>query len=210
MKASESKHNLRPRISLLSLLLITAVVAFALTNARLSQENKALRSEVTDYRAELGKLDDNSTEYFNVIRIETEETPIHREWKWRLQAPAGSNLLLTISDGPVPLTGYSKPSFSTSLVPEMEHVFHVVAKWNEANGTWHAQLGWRREDGRVHKRVWEAHFDWRSSDRIDVIEGVNYKTKPLPIDRPSLLARVRYGDVAVDPAPGFMLWIEPQ
>lgn len=214
VEALESKLKLRPRISLLSLLLITAAVAFALTNARVSRENKALRSELTGYRAELGVLDDSCTECFNVIRIETEETPTHREWKWRLQAPAGSNLFLTISDGPVPLmgphTGYSIHGLSIPLVPEMEHVFHVVATRNEATGTWHAELGWRREDGRVHKRVWEARFDWGNSDRIDVLEGVNYKTKQLPIDRPSVLARVRQGDVAVDPAPGFILWIEPQ
>lgn len=205
----------RPRFSLLRLLLVMALVALALTVAKVTLENQALRRELAGYRAELGVLDDSFPEHFNAVRIETEETPSRREWKWRLRPPAGSNYDLMAADGQIPLTGYLPPSFSMPLEPEMEYLVHVVAVRDEATGLWHVELGWRRDDGRVHQRVWDAKIDGEKAespggDDFGVLEGVEYRTQSLPIARRSVVARIRHGHGTRTTAPGIMLWVEPK
>ncbi len=210
-----SRTKQHPRFSLLSLVIVVAGVALALTILKLSRENQALRTELAGYHAELGVLDDRFPDRFTAIRVQTEDTLIRRTWKWRLRPPPGSNAYLSMAAGPIPLTGHLPPQFSIPLLPEQEHVVDVVAALDSPTGLWRVALSWRRDDGRVHTQVWEVDIDWGKGARpggadIDVLEGVSFRTQFLPTAQRTVVARVRDPATTSTQAPGFMLWVGPK
>lgn len=208
MDPADPTPKRRPRVSLLSLFLLIALVSTSIMTIQLWREVGPLRAEVSAYRAELGLLDDDLPELFSAIRLVTDDIPGRREWAWRFRPPANSNYQLKVAEGLIPLDEFPLPSLGIPLLPELEHVVRVVASEDAATGVWTVSLGWRREDGRVHQNVLKQRLDW-GDEEIDVLFGVNFVTNHLPIDRPSVLAKIRSERVDPDPAPGVMLWVDP-
>ncbi len=83
----------RPRFSLLTLLLLTTVVAMSVALWQLGSEVVPLREEVRQLRAEVGKLSVFDDEKIYAIQLKTEEKNV---WWWRIYLPPGKFFLSKI------------------------------------------------------------------------------------------------------------------
>jgi len=99
----------RPRISILNALLLTTIVAMAITIVQLWREVGPLRKEVRGQRAELGYLtvDDPANAY--AISV---DSPGEKKWKWRLYLPAGRQHFLHCYTGNLPSSPYFDRAFN--------------------------------------------------------------------------------------------------
>ncbi|MEO0532228.1 MAG: hypothetical protein AAF266_16910 [Planctomycetota bacterium] len=86
MEACESKPKRRPRVSLLSLFLLTALVATSVTTGTLWREIRPLRSEVLRLRVETGQLTVDDPAKLHALAIDTMDEDT---WKWRVYLPEG-------------------------------------------------------------------------------------------------------------------------
>lgn len=87
MESPDPKLRLRPRISLLSLLLLTALVACGIVIAIQTRELGPLRQEVTRLRIETGQLTIIDPEKIYITRLESSD---ELTWKWRVYLPTGT------------------------------------------------------------------------------------------------------------------------
>lgn len=99
---SEARTNRRPRVSLLSLLLLTALTVTSLTTVVLWQEVSPLRSEVRRLRLEAGVLRVEDRKLVHAIGAETYVT---KAWKWRVWVPAGRRVAVHVAAQGIPMTG---------------------------------------------------------------------------------------------------------
>lgn len=81
----QSQHK-RARFSILTLLLITAIVALVLTVVQLYRDLSPLRTEVQQLREETGQLAISDPAALQAIGVETYSD---WAWKWRIWIPAG-------------------------------------------------------------------------------------------------------------------------
>jgi hypothetical protein len=91
------------RFSLLTLMLVTAIVALSITVATLYREIGPLREEVARLRNEVGELNIDDPTKLHAIRIDTDS---ELEWKWRIWVPGGASYRLRGYGGQVPKEGY--------------------------------------------------------------------------------------------------------
>ena len=102
------EKSLRPRFSLLALLLLVSVAAFATVVWRQHHELRALRGEIQSLRQQLGLLTIDDPEM--VYGVEVKEPGGYR-WRWRIYLPGGRDFWLHMAHT-VPAEGL--PSFSNS------------------------------------------------------------------------------------------------
>jgi len=89
----------RPRISLLTALLLTAIVALAIVVAQLWHKVDPLQSEVRRLRAEVGYLSiDDPTKAYGIAVASSEENT----WRWRIHLPPGTKYVLHEWSGHLP------------------------------------------------------------------------------------------------------------
>jgi hypothetical protein len=101
MESPDPKPRLRPRISLLSLLMLTALAACAIVIVMQLWEIGPLRSEVRRLRDELGYLHVPYNERHKVHAIAlVSEKP--REWRYRISVPESPKYQLRIRSGAMP------------------------------------------------------------------------------------------------------------
>ena len=93
---SEPRPRRRPRLSLLSLLLLVAVAATSLMSVQLWREVGPLRVEVRRLRNETGQLTVVDPEKIYAVAIATMD---ENTWKWRVHLPAGHNYRLVTNVG---------------------------------------------------------------------------------------------------------------
>lgn len=86
MDPADPKPKRRPRVSLLSLFLLTALVATSITTVMLWREVGPLRSEVSRLRVETGQLTVTDPKRIYAVAIDTMEPD---SWKWRVYWPPG-------------------------------------------------------------------------------------------------------------------------
>lgn len=116
MDQPDRKPKRRPRVSLLSLFLLTALVATSVTTAMLWWEVEPLRSEVARLRVETGQLTIEDPEKLYAVSIDTIERDT---WKWRVYLPGKQDF-----------------QFETSLRRIAGRAFEMSrARWFEACGT---------------------------------------------------------------------------
>lgn len=89
----------RPRVSLLTALLLTTIVAMGIVIAMLWQEVKPLRIDNRRLRSEVGELsiDDPNRPY--AIQVQTHEDDT---WKWRIYLPPGGSYSINSYSGTLP------------------------------------------------------------------------------------------------------------
>lgn len=89
-------RRLHPRFSLLTVLLVMALVACGITIWQLWRELSPLRDEVRALRAESGLLTIYDTSKIHAIALTTLED---NTWRWRLYLPAGRQYSLYVQSG---------------------------------------------------------------------------------------------------------------
>jgi hypothetical protein len=96
-------YRFRPRISLLSALLLLTIVAMAIVIVQLWREVGPLRSEVRELRNEVGLLSIEDKSKLHAIEVRTNQDLF---WKWRIWVPEGMKAKLKFFCGHAPLKGY--------------------------------------------------------------------------------------------------------
>jgi hypothetical protein len=95
---STAPTALRPRFSLLTMLLIVTITGLALVVVLLWGEVGPLREEVRRYRAEAGFLTIDDPSRLSGIQVRTKEDG----WKWRVYFPPGVNYKVYAYSGMIP------------------------------------------------------------------------------------------------------------
>lgn len=194
------------RFSLLTLLLVTAIIALSVTVAMLYRELIPLREEVARLRNELGELNVEDPTKLHAIRVETDN---ELEWKWRIWIPEGASYRLRGHGGPVPKEGYPTTGGTTYLRESGEHVIRYRIRRDPRDGRWNGSL--HSPTGSVGK----DHQPWVEwSSRTSTSGGVGSSTRSYETDQRVEIIRHRVSQASSstnieDPAAGFMIWLEP-
>jgi hypothetical protein len=201
--------RLRPigsRFSLLTLLLLTAIIALSITVAMLYRELLPLREEVTLLRNELGELRVEDVTKLHAIRAETDN---ELEWKWRIWLPQGARYRLRGSGGSIPEHGYPTSGGAITLREPGEQVIRYTIRRDPRDGQWYGTL--QAQGGSVGK---DQHrwVEWSSKSSTE--SGVGTSTRSFRPEEQVELVRFRVSQAKSsedieNPSDGFMIWLEP-
>jgi hypothetical protein len=231
LRADSSMPRFRPRISLLSALLLMTIAGMAIVIVQLWRELVPLRQEVRGYRTELGLLTIDDPTRIHGVQVPTRE----EGWKWRVYFPPGSDYMLHCFTGIIPAGVESSQrrdfssmkigpgGFLTSMGGNFEGESVIEARFKQSDGTWTLQIsinggGW--SDMRLDKDFaaylsnprgalfWTSNFNKKEQSTFSADERVFLlkRRKPEVTDiQGGILSREPDG-----PAPGVALWIEPE
>jgi hypothetical protein len=197
----------RPRISLLSSLLLMTVVGLAIIVAQLWSEVGPLRSELRRLRDEVGALsiDDPTKPCAIAVRTTDDFT-----WKWRLFIPDGRSYKLKYSGERIPKDGIPQAHGTISLSDAGETWIEYRIKSDPQSGIWTDTLR------TPFAGVGSSRQEWVTWDRrTSSSPGVGYTTQTFELGKLIVLARHRVSQKAGDsskienPSAGFMIWLEP-
>ena len=202
----------RPRLSLLTALLLTTLVGMAIVIAQLWREVGPLRAEVVQLRNETGRLsiDVPSNLYAVEVRPEAE-----RSWKWRVWVPKAEKAVLNLQWGDVPEKGVPSPH-NTMLMGSGEHWVTLSVVRDDVSGRW---LSYLATDIGSFSTVIQPHEHWFDEPEkfYGVENGVSYETEAAkPNTKTLVLKRFRAdqvdsADKVTDkPTVGFIIWLERQ
>jgi hypothetical protein len=225
--ATTKAKSWRPRVSLLTLLLLTAAIVLGISHLATSHREKALLQQVAGLNAERQKLRDELG-YFDIadskkihvrnIREQTEHT-----WKWRVYLPPGTFHLNCAVEG-IPQQGFEAPPHLTDVITSKgeSHVYEVAIR-EAAEGKWQLVL---RQAGQGalrsgmppdHDLVRKADLRGSTSSCAGLSEAeIAPNDQPLSLLRMRVTARDRDPSDKAAPFPdpttpcdGVLIWIEP-
>ena len=196
------------RFSLLTLLLVMAIVAMSITVAMLYVELRPLRKEVAELRAEVGRLNIEDPTKLHVMRVDTDN---ELEWKWRIWVPEGASYALRGSGGSVPQEGFPTDGGTMYLREPGEHVVRYLIRRDPKDNGWYGSLH-LVGSGSVGKQN-QPWVDW--SSRTATSSGPGSATKTFETGERVEIIRHRVSQAKSsadieDPSAGFMVWLEPQ
>lgn len=199
----------RPRISLLTALLLMTIVGMAIIIVRQWRELTPMRVEVQQLRDQVGILTIGDPEKVHAISIPSDTDGV---WKWRIYVPKGQQANIIGRWGRVSTTGY--PGGGTqSRVGDGEQVITLtVKKLDPPSNDWIAQI---RTPARVSTVSIDASDVYLSGPCTAQNRGIGSKTEAIANDGKLALMRSRVAPSGQsklldkdDPLPGFLIWIE--
>jgi hypothetical protein len=196
------------RFSLSTTLLLMALVACGITIWQLWREVGPLRQEVRRLRDEVGELAVDDPTKIHAIQV---RQPDELTWRWRLWIPEGRSYVLRSVGENIPMAGSPKEGGTMWLRDSGEMWVEYQITKDPRSGEWRGKLS--REGGSVGADTHEW-VNW--GNRSGSSEGVGTKTMVFEPDETVVLTRQRFGqsvkssDDIPDPAPGFMIWLEPR
>jgi hypothetical protein len=227
--------RLRPRFSLLTTLLLTAVAACAITIWQLWSEVGPLRAENRRMRTELGLLTIEDSKLAYAISL-----PVFQDdaWKWRIYLPPGSPYSLWEYSGRLPTSHSGKAWFdevkasgvgSSSSGSGLQGEFVLEARLIKEDGDWILVTKATRRDGENRSTaggktsIYQPSGDWLSERRGRMsTSDVNAAQKSFAPDRPILLLHLVRPFITElprggyrsrspqGPADGVAIWLEPR
>jgi hypothetical protein len=204
---------LHHRISILTALLLMAILGMAIVIARLWREVAPLRVEVRQLRDETGRLSIDDATKLHAVEVRTGEPLL---WKWRVWVPEGRTALVRTRWGKIPSMEVPAASGSLHLKPG-EHWITLRAHPSASGNTWSAML--ESENNGVGMGIQEADRWWQWPTTNSTADGVNFRTtvagEPNSV---FILKRHRVSPVIgsgkpLDPnayTSGFVVWLEEQ
>src|SRR5262245_56522730 len=194
------------RFSLLTLLLVTTLVALSITIAMLYRELLPLRQEVARLRNEVGELHVSDATKLHMIRVDTDS---ELEWKWRIWIPKGASYHLRGYGELIPKEGFPTSGGTIDLREPGEHVIRYSIRRDPKDEQWYGTL--QTDDASVGKDLqpwvkWPSH---RSNS-----EGVGKSTRGYTPGERVVLIRHRVSQATSsggieDPSAGLMIWLRP-
>ncbi len=203
-------RRFRPRISLLTALILMTIVGMAIVIAQLWREVGPLRTEVSQLREQVGvlKIDDPS-------RIHAIAVPSDAEGvlKWRIYVPTGTTAVLRAKCGDITRTGYPEGKFVYKLSAG-EHLLKFTARKYESRGSWVAEI----ESPQSSSMITLAFNDEDlfgtgvfESQRVFSETEVMNKSGKLTLVRTRFAPPGNGPILATEtPSPGFIIWLEQQ
>jgi hypothetical protein len=197
---------LRPRISLLTILLLMALAACGITIWRLWQEVGPLRTEVRRLRDEVGAISVDDPTRVHAIQVDTNDELL---WKWRIWLPENRTYVVRCVGENVPKEGFPKPGGSIWIHEPGEHVIAYRVRRDQRNDQWYGQL----ETGTAAVgKDYQPWVEWPS--KTSTSGGVGKSTYSADPSKRLEIIRHRVSQNSdstkiEDPAAGFMIWLEP-
>lgn len=198
----------RARFSLLTLVLVTTIVALAIAVGMLYREVAPLRAEVKRLRAEVGELDVRDKSKIHAIQVPSGSK---LEWKWRIWIPEGVSYQMRAVGEDVPQEGFPEFGGTTYLREPGEQVIRYVIERDPKRGGWAGKLVYDGGSLGSDEQPWVEWSSWSAGGH-----GVGDSTKVFEPGERILIARRRYTNEndppksPYDPLPGFMIWLEPR
>jgi hypothetical protein len=201
------RHRFRPRISLLSALLLMTIVGLMIVVAQLWREVGPLRAEVAQLRNETGRLSVDDPTKIHAIQVNTGD---ELTWKWRVWIPKGRMYVVRGYGDGVPKEGFPKDGGTMRIREPGEHVITYDIDRDRTSGKWFGKttmIG----TGSVGKDD-QSWVTWPS--QTSLTSGVSTTAKSFDMGERVEIIRRRVsqaGDSSKieDPAAGFMIWLEP-
>lgn len=211
-----------PRFSLRGLLLITAIVAIALSHWRTSHELRCVRTDLTTARNELHYIDAPDDDHLYAVELPAYDSMV---WRWRLQLPATGRYRIAwalsseIPESGMPTSGvhYAEPFRDNSgqPLPGGEPFIFNLALAKASQDRWALTYGPGRQ---ITTRYltdppgWlEGKTDVGWGGRVAGSDG----TVTVEPDQPLVLLRHRKSKqvpggstVEMNPTDGLMVWVE--
>ena len=203
----------RPRISLISALLLTAIAGMAIVITQLWREVGPLRKEVRMLRDETGRLSIEDESKLHAIAVRTADD---LTWKWRVWVPEGQRVTVHSQWGNVPRQGVPVQHNMVTLSPGEQWVM-LTARRDRDDRHWEEKLetggGWV---GAIIQP--DAHW-FDGPGHASTGDGVSTTTYVAPdSEKIIVLSRFRIGQVKSSdellksdkPTPGFIVWLQRQ
>lgn len=205
----------KPRISLLTGLLLLTIAGMAIVIVRLWNEVGPQRVELRRLRDELGVLTIEDSSKLHAIQVQTND---NLQWKWRIWAPDDDEYTLRFKWGEVPKDGFPELDVGCSIEPG-ENLITLTLQKDRNDGEWKTRVETTSGDG-IYRSIREPEpwFLW-TINHIDR-DGVEFSTEVEPTPKKQfLLQRFRTVDdelkaKGLDPTksdellPGFLIWVE--
>lgn len=201
------KSPRRASFSLLTVLLVTAIVALSIVVAKLYVELKPLRAQLKQLRDEVGELsvEDESKVYAISVRTADDFT-----WKWRVWIPEGRQYLLHYTSESIPKQGYPRSHGTITIVRAGEMWIEYRITRGPRSGKMTDKLS-----ASTGSSVGSSEQSWVDSRSVSTGDGVGRSTTEFEPDEVVLLNRhrvsttVNSSSMVEDPSQGFMVWLEP-
>jgi hypothetical protein len=202
---------LRPRISILTALLLMTILGMALAIVQLWRELVPLRAELRQLRDETGRLSISDPQKMHAIGVRTNEPLL---WKWRIWVPEGAKVFLGAKWGDVPATGVPTNAQMDQLDPG-EQWIEMRVDQDPKDNSWRASLESKRWKHPIPLPPESCWWTWPNAGLM--IDGVLFETgsegKP---GEPFIVTRDRRdqsnGSVQLQsskaPSAGFIIWLE--
>lgn len=168
--AFDTRSAKRPRVSLLSLLLLLTCVAMGLGVWRAHQRAEGFRREMSRALRENNRLRNEAGEftvtdperlYADWVRRDLTSATDNRYWAWRVWVPEGRRYQLTYGDGVVPFEGFP-PSNARRLVDPGDYTIQL---WFEHDPSFGDERPWVANLS-VQHRTEGAEGNWSTRRRM--------------------------------------------
>ena len=198
--------HFRPRLSLLSALLLMTIVGLTIVLAQLWREVGPLREEVRRLRDEVGVISVDDPAKVHVIQVDTDDD---LEWKWRVWLPENRVYVIRAYGDKVPTEGYPNSGGSIWLREPGEHVIRYQIERDPVSDRWYGEL--KTPTGSVgnDNQPW---VEWPA--KTSTSGGVGKSTQSFDPGKRIEIIRHRVSQnrdsrKIEDPTAGFMIWMEP-
>ena len=200
----------RPRISILTALLLMTIISMAIVLVQLWREVGPLRTESRALRDEIGRLTIDDPTKVHAMEVRTAEP---RSWKWRVWVPERAKVKFLTQWGGVPRSGVPANRPASPLEPGEQWITMRVMQ-DPKNGSWFAQFETKNQGFGIPIKEQDCWWNW-SQDAM-CSEGVQFQTgvqtdplQPLILTRYRTVPSGNSDDLNVDaPTPGFIIWLE--
>jgi hypothetical protein len=197
----------RPRISLLTALLLMTIFGMAIVLMQLWREVGPMRVQLRQLRDEVGRLTIDDPRQFHAIRVRSDSD---YSWKWRVWIPEGRKYRIYMATQDIPKHGYPQSQGMVTLdQPGESWIEYRIAKDPNSNN-WMDNLNTPSGSVGSSSQAWVA---WNR--RMSTGDGVEQKTESMDPGKTILVTRQRVSKTATDtsqiedPSAGFMIWLEP-
>lgn len=203
----------RPRLSLLSALLIMTIVGMAIVIVQLWREVSPLRKETRRLRDEVGELSIEDDTKIHAIEVRTRD-PL--TWKFRVWVPQGQKVKVRARWGDVPRTGVPEAKAGFDLNEGENWVTYRVNRGQDED-EWYVEL--ESAYSGVGQKIQEKERWWQWPKSAGIWgEGVQHSTGAFDDDQDTfILKRWRVAITLnsddfkkMETPDGFMIWLERQ
>jgi hypothetical protein len=209
MENNQPSRRFLPRFSLLTILLVMALVACGITIWQLWREIAPLRVEIHQWRSEYGVLTIEDKSKMHAIDIRQNQ---ELAWAWKVFVPAGQKADLYYEFENVPKNEFITKSKVLLPVLEGEHTIRCWIRQDMATGSWNLNVAveGRGSSSRSIPRGWEW-FLLPNSVAV-ALDGVRSNTVVAENDGKMLLLDHRA--IELDqvqrniPRQGFIVWLQ--
>jgi len=196
--------NFRPRISILTALLLMTIASMAIVMAQMGRQAAAMRRELKTLRTEVGVLTIDDDSKIHVVQV---REPGAYRWNWRIWLPKGRDYWLCASQK-APPKGITKRQFSTFLGMGGQEINLRVQLVPNENGKRTIYMKGPAADCPLFE-VEDARWVNGKTMIGDDVAGEKSQVSS-KVDEPLVLLRLYEAPGVSQPPDGLLIWISDQ